>query len=132
MLSDPVRYGPLSFEPVPPGGPTACVWELAVHAHERDASVAHVLNPPDGPDYDAYLVATLTVARIGTGELIEQFNDACNNNSVDSSTSPGSTNASQLCLPLRCATTIVEKMTCRIYMVQIAYMYGHQDNHQLR
>ena len=77
---------PTSFEPVPQGGPTACVWELAVHAHERDAFVAHVLNPPDGPDYDAYLVDTLTVAPTGTGELIEQSNGACNNNSIDSST----------------------------------------------
>ncbi|WP_420626789.1 hypothetical protein [Candidatus Poriferisodalis sp.] len=65
---------PTSFEPVPPGGPTACVWELAVHAHERDAFVVHVLNPPDGPDYDAYLADTLTVTSTGTGELIERFN----------------------------------------------------------
>lgn len=67
---------PTSLEPVPSGGPTACVWELAVHAHERDAFVTHVLNPPDGPDYDAYLADTLTITSPGTQKLIEQFNGA--------------------------------------------------------
>ena len=67
---------PTGFEPVPPGGPTACVWELAVHSHESDALIAHVLNPPDGPDDDAYLADTLTVTAAGTHSLIEQFNEA--------------------------------------------------------
>ena len=74
---------PTCFEPVPAGGPTACVWELAVHSHERDAFVAHVLNPPDGPDYGAYLADTLTVTSAGTRELIKQFNDAWNIGDVD-------------------------------------------------
>jgi hypothetical protein len=36
-------------------GPLACVWDLAVVAHERDAWVRHVLMNPGGPDLDAYL-----------------------------------------------------------------------------
>ncbi|MEM9464602.1 MAG: hypothetical protein AAGA90_04485 [Actinomycetota bacterium] len=52
---------PTAFRPVPAGGPTACVWELAVHAHERDAFVAHVLDPLDGPDVAAYLADRLTI-----------------------------------------------------------------------
>lgn len=74
---------PKNFTAIPAGGPTACVWELAVHAHERDAFVAHVLNPPDGPDYDAYLADTLTVAAAGTRRLIEQFNEAWDRGDVD-------------------------------------------------
>jgi hypothetical protein len=35
---------PADYEEVGPGGPTACVWELVVHAHERDALVAHLLS----------------------------------------------------------------------------------------
>ena len=52
---------PTRFERVPAGGPTACVFELTVHAHERDAFVRHVLNPFDGPHIDAYLADTLTI-----------------------------------------------------------------------
>jgi hypothetical protein len=48
--SDPTRY-----EEVGPEGPTACVWELVVHAHERDAFVSHVLSGTRGPDVAAYL-----------------------------------------------------------------------------
>ncbi|NOX31366.1 MAG: hypothetical protein GXP35_15150 [Actinobacteria bacterium] len=50
---------PTVFERVPVGGPTACVWELPVHAHERDAYVKHVLDPKSGPDGDAYLADAL-------------------------------------------------------------------------
>ncbi len=50
---------PTAFERVPAGGPTACVWELPVHAHERDAYVKHVLDPKCGPDAKAYLASTL-------------------------------------------------------------------------
>jgi hypothetical protein len=49
-LSDPTRY-----EEVGPGGPTACVWELVVHAHERDAFVAHLLSGQKQPDVGDYL-----------------------------------------------------------------------------
>ena len=50
---------PTRFARVPFGGPTACVWELVVHAHERDVYVAHVLDPADGPHREAYLDDTL-------------------------------------------------------------------------
>lgn len=36
------------------GDPIACVWDLAVVAHERCAWIAHVL-APERPDLDAYL-----------------------------------------------------------------------------
>ncbi len=52
---------PTDFDVVPVGGPTACVWELAVHGHERDAFIRHVLDPPGGPDVDRYLADALTV-----------------------------------------------------------------------
>ncbi len=35
--------------------PTACVWDLGVLAHEREAWVDTVLANPKGPDPDAYL-----------------------------------------------------------------------------
>ncbi len=46
---------PTAFAAVPAGGPTACVHELPVHAHERNAFVANILNPLNGPDVSAYL-----------------------------------------------------------------------------
>lgn len=52
---------PTAFRRVPLGGPTACVWELAVHAHERDAFITHVLDPAAGPEIDAYLGDTVTI-----------------------------------------------------------------------
>jgi hypothetical protein len=52
---------PSAFERVPAGGPTACVFELTVHAHERGAFVRHVLNPAEGPRLDDYLADTLTI-----------------------------------------------------------------------
>lgn len=36
-------------------GPAACVWDLAVLAHERQAWVDTVLANPTGPDVEAYL-----------------------------------------------------------------------------
>lgn len=53
---------PTSFEMVEAGGPTACVWELAVHSYERDSYVRYVLGPTDGPEYAAYLDDQLRVA----------------------------------------------------------------------
>jgi len=52
---------PSVFTRVLAGGPTACVFELAVHAHERNAFVRHVLNPLDGPDVDGYLADTFSI-----------------------------------------------------------------------
>lgn len=50
---------PTAFTRVQAGGPTACVWELAVHAHESDAYIRHVLDPPGGAAIGAYLSDTL-------------------------------------------------------------------------
>jgi hypothetical protein len=47
--------GAAAFTPVPPGEPTACVWELAVIDHERQVWIRHVLATPDSPDLQAYL-----------------------------------------------------------------------------
>lgn len=49
------------FTLVPVGGPTACVWELTIHSHERDAYIRHILDPLTGPDIDAYLSDVLVV-----------------------------------------------------------------------
>lgn len=37
------------------GEPIACVWDVAVIAHERRAWLEHVLQRQDGPDPDGYL-----------------------------------------------------------------------------
>ena len=42
-----------------PGGLAACVWDLAVLAHERLAWVETVLANPAGPDLEAYLARQL-------------------------------------------------------------------------
>jgi hypothetical protein len=47
--------------PVPPDGPTACVWELLAIDHERRAWVEYVLSDPVDPDLGAYLAAGLVV-----------------------------------------------------------------------
>lgn len=41
------------------GGSTACVWDIAVIAHERQAWVDRVLANDAGPDLEAYLAAQL-------------------------------------------------------------------------
>ncbi|MEU7166108.1 hypothetical protein AB0A70_15895 [Streptomyces morookaense] len=42
-----------------PGRATACVWEMAAMAHERDAWVEHVVRQ-DPPDVDGYLAAEIS------------------------------------------------------------------------
>jgi hypothetical protein len=42
-----------------PDNPIACVWDLKLISHERDAWVDCVLNNPAGPDLDAYLARQL-------------------------------------------------------------------------
>lgn len=56
-LTPPGRRGELV--PAWPGAPVACVWDLRLMAHERDAWVRHVLRDPAGPDLDAYLADRL-------------------------------------------------------------------------
>jgi hypothetical protein len=53
--------GSTDLRPVPPDGPTACVWELQAIWHERQAWVGHVLIRPSDPDYAGYLASSLTV-----------------------------------------------------------------------
>ncbi len=50
---------PTALTAVPAGGPTACVFELAVHTHESNALINHILDPAPGPDVDGYLNDTL-------------------------------------------------------------------------
>jgi hypothetical protein len=40
--------------------PIACVWDLSVIAHERDAWIRHVLANPAGPDPSGYLADTVS------------------------------------------------------------------------
>lgn len=54
--------GSVALAPVPPDGPTACVWELLAIDHERQAWVTHVLARPDNPDFAGYLASTLDIA----------------------------------------------------------------------
>lgn len=50
---------PAALQPVGPGGLTACVWDLAIMAFERQAWLDAVLANPDGPDLERYLQARL-------------------------------------------------------------------------
>jgi hypothetical protein len=56
---------PLRFELVEAEGPMACVWELAVHSHERDAFIAYILSRPSAPDVDGYLATSLSIEAVG-------------------------------------------------------------------
>ena len=59
LLSAPLAH-PDTFTPVDAPA-LACVWELAVIAHERDAWVRHMLT--ERPDADAYLQTVLPAGR---------------------------------------------------------------------
>jgi hypothetical protein len=50
---------PQTLAPAPPKALTACVWDLAIMAFERDAWLEAVLRNPAGPDLEAYLAARL-------------------------------------------------------------------------
>lgn len=59
------------------GGPTACTWELEVHAHERVVYIEHVLDPIDGSQVEAYLADVMEVANgLSNGNLVHEFNTA--------------------------------------------------------
>lgn len=53
--------GSTDLRPVPPGGPSACVWELLAIEHERSAWVEHVLKQPGRPDLSGYLAASIAI-----------------------------------------------------------------------
>lgn len=55
------ELGTIDLRPVPPGGPTACVWELRAIDHERRAWVEHVLTRPADPDFTSYLTAEVRI-----------------------------------------------------------------------
>lgn len=65
---------PTELVPVTTGGPVGCVWELAVHAHERDAWIRHGLEPEAGPDLDAYLADVMVASPDETRRQVEEFN----------------------------------------------------------
>ncbi|HYO64360.1 MAG TPA: hypothetical protein VER08_12065 [Pyrinomonadaceae bacterium] len=48
-----------SLRYVTPTGLSACVWDLRVQAHEREAWLEEVLRNPRGPDLEAYLARRL-------------------------------------------------------------------------
>ena len=52
---------PASFETAWQKHSAACVWELAVIHHERNAWVEHVLSVPGRPRYDSYLATELEI-----------------------------------------------------------------------
>lgn len=54
---------PGALAPCTGTGFTACVWDLALICHERQAWVDTVLDNPAGPDLDAYLHRVLTGRR---------------------------------------------------------------------
>ncbi|MGP4100866.1 hypothetical protein [Nonomuraea sp. KM90] len=49
--------GTTELRPVPPEGPTACVWELQAIDHERRAWIRYVLEHPAAPDLAGYLTS---------------------------------------------------------------------------
>lgn len=52
---------PTRFRPGPDDGTTACIWELEITSHERNAWVKHVFADPKNPDYESYLGDSLSV-----------------------------------------------------------------------
>lgn len=51
---------PAALEYRTPSGLAACIWDLALISHERDAWSSCILKQYPRPDVDAYLAATLT------------------------------------------------------------------------
>lgn len=52
---------PTRFDVSPMPGFNACVWDLEVTRHERDAWVAHVMSDPSNSQFDAYLTDSLEI-----------------------------------------------------------------------
>ena len=50
-----------NFQPGPPNHEMACVWELSVITHERNAWVKHTMLDPERADFDAYLADALSI-----------------------------------------------------------------------
>ncbi|MEM9411314.1 MAG: hypothetical protein AAGA30_09390 [Planctomycetota bacterium] len=52
---------PDHFVPGPDNGTMACVWEMAILQHERDAWVKYRMTNPDAPDFHGYLQDVLEI-----------------------------------------------------------------------
>ncbi len=75
--------GDLSFARVEVGGPTMCIWEMEVQAHERAALIRHILDP-EQPDVQAYLADQLdNRSVVANRDLIERFAEAWDAGKVD-------------------------------------------------
>lgn len=61
-------HGPSELKYATPSGLSACVWDLNLIAHERDAWVSHVLAKPRAPDMDGYLEDQLTMEPTPKGD----------------------------------------------------------------
>jgi len=73
---------PISFVPVPRGGPTVCVWEMEVMTHETAAWVRHILQRTS-PDAGAYLADDFdNTAGVSSAELLERFDTAWSDGDV--------------------------------------------------
>ena len=53
---------PKNFVDGPSDGTSACVWELEVTKHERDAWVKHVMSRPSQPEFEEYLNDSLKIS----------------------------------------------------------------------
>jgi len=73
---------PTDFTVVDPGGPTACVHELVVISHERNAYVEHVLDAQPA-DFDAYLGDLCGAKARQRRALLLAFNHAWGTGNVD-------------------------------------------------
>ena len=51
---------PQQLRPATLEEPIACIWDLSVMAHEREAWIRHMLADPAGADADAYLLDALS------------------------------------------------------------------------
>ena len=58
FFSTPER--PRQLRPATTEDPIACVWDLSLIAHEREAWIRHMLADPSGPDAKAYLADALS------------------------------------------------------------------------
>lgn len=61
LFSAPID-APTEFSAAPTDGTMACVWEMQVLWHERQAWVKHVMAKPEAPDFDGYMNDSLDIS----------------------------------------------------------------------
>ena len=61
VFSAPIK-SPTDFSPGPSNGTMACVWEMQVLWHERQAWVKHVMAKPELPDFEGYVNDVLDIS----------------------------------------------------------------------